>query len=271
MLKRWTACTAFVLMFAGCGFFAVTANAEPINPQWQDRGGWDAPPQELQEIQRMGFHDGVSAARQDFAYHLQPSPENHEEFRHPHMPPEQREAYRDGFRMGYQRGIDNLFRQAPPPPVAPEHHYEHHFDGAFFEVRHHGFQDGMEAALLDLGNHRRPDPESRNEFRSPGVASELAEAYREGFRRGYNAMAQTLTDTGNDWQFGSFGEVHMRGFHEGALGALHDFDGHRNADPNNHDEYRSPHVGFLYIGAYRDGFRLGYKRVSDELYNYLGR
>src|ERR1035438_3546419 len=31
----------------------------------QDRGSWDAPPQELQEIQRKGFQDGIEGARKD--------------------------------------------------------------------------------------------------------------------------------------------------------------------------------------------------------------
>src|SRR5579863_567614 len=45
--------------------------------------GWDAPPQELNDIQRQGFHDGIEGARRDVENHRQPNVENREEFRHP--------------------------------------------------------------------------------------------------------------------------------------------------------------------------------------------
>jgi hypothetical protein len=33
---------------------------------------------------------------------------NRDEYRHPHLPPGQREAYRDGFRRGYQAAMNHL-------------------------------------------------------------------------------------------------------------------------------------------------------------------
>ncbi|MFZ0745434.1 MAG: hypothetical protein WAM85_13570 [Terracidiphilus sp.] len=73
----------------------------------QDRG-WDVPPGELNEYQRRGFHDGIEGARKDFLNHRRPDVDNRDEYRHPHLPPEQREAYRDGFRRGYDRAMRHL-------------------------------------------------------------------------------------------------------------------------------------------------------------------
>jgi hypothetical protein len=89
---------------------AYAAAAGPANPAVsQDRGGWDAPPGELNEIQRRGFHDGIEGAHKDFENHRRPDVENREEYRHPHLPPEEREAYRDGFRRGYRAGVRHLW------------------------------------------------------------------------------------------------------------------------------------------------------------------
>lgn len=69
---------------------------------------WDAPPAEFREAQRKGFHDGVEGARKDFDNHREPNVENREEFRHPHVPRDEREDYREGFRQGYDRAMSHL-------------------------------------------------------------------------------------------------------------------------------------------------------------------
>jgi hypothetical protein len=85
------------------------SGAAPIAPgQISIQVQWDAPPQELNEIQRRGFHDGIEGARRDFENHRPPNVENREEYRHPELPPEQREVYRDGFRRGYARAMAHL-------------------------------------------------------------------------------------------------------------------------------------------------------------------
>jgi hypothetical protein len=63
---------------------------------------WNVPPQEFQDIQRRGFHDGVEGARKDFGNHRRPDVENREEFRHPNVSRSLRREYREGFRRGYQ-------------------------------------------------------------------------------------------------------------------------------------------------------------------------
>ena len=161
--------------------------------------GWDVPPQELNEIQREGFHEGVEAARRDFERNRHADADDHEIFRHPHLPPEQRDAFRDGFRRGYHRAMEHLmggggpeFRgpAVAPPPPPPQWDA---FPNEFNDVQRQGFRDGMEGARRDIDNHRRPDVENRDEYRHPHLPPDLRDAYREGFRRGYDrAMAHLL-------------------------------------------------------------------------------
>lgn len=157
--------------------------------------GWDVPPQELNDIQRQGFHDGIEGARRDFENHRQPNVENRDEFRQPHLPPDAWGAYREGFRRGYDRAISHLmggsgpgFQAAPPPPQWDA------FPTEFNDIQRRGFQDGIEGARRDFDNHRAPDVNNRDEYRHPhDVPPELRDAYREGFRRGYDrAMAHLM-------------------------------------------------------------------------------
>ena len=158
-------------------------------------GGWDAPPRELNEIQRMGFHDGIEGARKDFDNHRPPNVENRDEFRNPHLSRDQREAYRDGFRRGYRVAMDHLMgagrggygqpvQPAPPPPPMVRGDWNT-VPSEFNDAQRHGFLDGIEGARKDFDNHRQPNVENRDEFRHPDVPGALREAYRDGFRRGY--------------------------------------------------------------------------------------
>jgi len=70
---------------------------------------WDAPPPELDEVSRHGFHDGIEGARKDYGNHRRPDVNNREEYRHPSLPERDREAYRRGFERGYQAGVDHLY------------------------------------------------------------------------------------------------------------------------------------------------------------------
>jgi hypothetical protein len=69
---------------------------------------WAQPPQELREIERHGFHDGIEAARDDFNHRRQPDVNRHETFRHPDVSREDRRPFRDAFRRGYQLAISHL-------------------------------------------------------------------------------------------------------------------------------------------------------------------
>jgi len=173
-------------------------------------GGWDAPPRELNEIQRMGFHDGVEGARRDFENHRQPNVENRDEYRNPHLPYEQREAYRDGFRRGYRVAMDHLMggpgpgaygppiQPPPPPPPAVRGDWDT-VPNEFNDAQRRGFRDGIEGARRDFDNHRPPNVENRDEYRHPDMPHELRGAYREGFRRGYARGWAHLS--GQPWRY----------------------------------------------------------------------
>jgi hypothetical protein len=75
----------------------------------QEHSAWDMPPQEFRDIQRQGFHDGIEGARKDFDNHRKPDVENREEYRHPHVSASARDDYREGFRRGYEQGVDHLY------------------------------------------------------------------------------------------------------------------------------------------------------------------
>jgi ribosome modulation factor len=63
----------------------------------------------------------------------------------------------------------------------------------FSEIQRRGFQEGMEGARRDFENHRRPDPDNRDEYQNPNVPPQLRDEYREGFRRGYERTIAHLT------------------------------------------------------------------------------
>ena len=69
---------------------------------------WDAPPDEFREIQRRGFQDGLVGARRDYDNQRLPDPNNRDEYRHPSVPYDQVERYREGFRKGYEVAMRHL-------------------------------------------------------------------------------------------------------------------------------------------------------------------
>lgn len=69
---------------------------------------WEAPPGELQGVERQGFHDGIQGARRDAENHRPPNVRNRDEYRHPNVPRRDRRAYREGFRRGYRVGVEHL-------------------------------------------------------------------------------------------------------------------------------------------------------------------
>ena len=170
------------------------------SPQYDRDREWDAAPQELNEFQRQGFHDGIEGARRDYDNHRRPDVDNRDEFRHPHIPPEGRDAYRSGFRRGYAVGWSHLTGE--PLPMQYRDRPRGDWDtmpDEFTDVQRRGFHDGMEGARKDFENHRRPDVENRDEYRHPDVPPEVRETYREGFRRGYDRAVAHLT--GQPWRY----------------------------------------------------------------------
>ena len=178
--------------------------------------GWDVPPQEFNEIQRRGFHDGVEGAHKDYANHRNPDVNNRDEYRHPDdVPGELHRAYREAFRRGYDVAASHLWGgPLPPPPPPPgayapgppppepapmrelpptwDPNYRWDTSGLASDIARQGFHDGIEGAKKDYGNRRAPDVNNRDEFRHPSVPEGYGHDYREGFRRGYEAAARRL-------------------------------------------------------------------------------
>jgi hypothetical protein len=80
----------------------------PPPPGYGGQGGWDAPPSELTDVQRRGFHDGLEGARKDYENHRQPNVNNRDEYRHPNVGRDLRHDYRMGFERGYDAGVRHM-------------------------------------------------------------------------------------------------------------------------------------------------------------------
>ena len=89
--------------------FPLHAEGTPITSGYAQERGWEAPPPELDEVARRGYHDGVEGAHKDYDNHRRPDVNNRDEYRHPHVPGRDREAYRRGFERGYRTGVDHLY------------------------------------------------------------------------------------------------------------------------------------------------------------------
>lgn len=298
-LNRLTAVTiALVLGVTGFGMsgaHAAVAAGAGSQGYGQDRGGWDTPPSEMRDIQRQGYRDGIIGAQKDIGNNRRPDVNNREEYRRPNVPRDQWNAYKDGFRRGYQQGVAHFTGQGQQAPMRGPDRGGPGMGGPGMggpgmggpgggrsigpgpgsEIRLRGFQDGMDGAMKDVGNRRRPDPNNRDEYRRPNVPYGMQEEYRSGFRAGYDRGVSVLTGgPGSDrrWNQGPGMQIRTQGFQDGAEGAIKDFGNNRRPDPNNRDEYRHPmNVPYPLQDAYRDGFQRGYQVVIRELNGYSGR
>jgi ribosome modulation factor len=231
----------------------------------------------MNETQQRGYQDGLEGARKDFENHRQPDVNNRDEYRHPQLPREQWKMYQEGFRRGYSAGVSRMTaapQMATPEPMrAPERGgWE---PGQFSEIQRRGYEEGLDGARKDAENHRRPDPNNRDEYRNPRVPPQMQEEYREGFRRGYEEVVSQMmggTEQG-PWDAApqQFSEIQRRGFQDGMEGARKDAENHRRPDPNNRDEYRNPRVPPQMQEEYREGFRRGYERAMAHLMGGMDR
>jgi hypothetical protein len=93
--------------------------APPPPPGYYNQPWTRVPDDYRNDIARRGYHDGIEGARRDFENHRQPNVENRDEYRHPDVPHNERHEYREAFRSGYQRGVENIYRG---------HHHDHDDD-----------------------------------------------------------------------------------------------------------------------------------------------
>ncbi len=114
MTKTWFAVSALaVSLGATTGGLATRANAAPAPAQpqygqYEGQGRWDEPPSEYRDAQRMGFHDGIEAARTDFYNHRHKDADDHEAYRHPRVERELVSDYRHAFQEGYSRAMHHM-------------------------------------------------------------------------------------------------------------------------------------------------------------------
>jgi hypothetical protein len=201
MKLKYLALSALTILLGTTGLITAKAYGAPVQGYGQDRGGWDQAPREFRDIQRQGFHDGIEGARRDVDNHRRPDVNNRDEYRHPSVPYSAREDYRAGFRRGYETAMSHMMnggpQQAPPPPPQPQPFVQNPqgygqdrggWDAPpseFHEIQQRGFHDGIEGFHRDMDNHRRPDPNNRDEYRNPSVPYRDRADYRAAFRRGY--------------------------------------------------------------------------------------
>jgi ribosome modulation factor len=133
------------------------------------------------QFRRRGFQDGVAGAIKDFGNNRRPDPNNRDEYRMPNVPSEVVGFYRDGFLHGYGSAQRILAEGARSRRGGP-----------FGDAQAQGYRDGIEGAVHDWDNNRRPDPNNRDEYRRPRVSPQMAEPYRDGFRHGYERVAQEM-------------------------------------------------------------------------------
>ena len=110
MTKTWLAVSALaVSLGATSGGIAAKAYATPApSPQYEGQGRWDEPPSEYRDAQRMGFHDGVEAARRDFNEHRHRDADDHASYKHPRVERDLVSDYRNAFREGYSRAMHHM-------------------------------------------------------------------------------------------------------------------------------------------------------------------
>ena len=269
---------ALLMLFASPSL--VSATPHPLGVSQDRDDDWDHAPRDWNDIQRQGFHDGIEGARHDFGNHRQPDVNNREEYRTPDVPREMRHAYREAFRRGYQVGMSHLMGGGPGPgpgprmqqPMGPPPRPWNAAPDWFNDAQRRGFQDGMDGAQKDFGNHRQPDVNNRWEYQKPNLPPPMWGPYREGFRRGYAVAMSHLMGTpppaAMPWNYvpPEFNDFQRRGFQDGIVGAQKDYGNHRQPNVNNREEYRDPDgIPPQMRAAYQEGFRRGYDVGWDHI------
>ncbi len=100
----------------GAAFAQYGPPPPPPGPGYGQGQPWEAPPQELRDVARQGFLDGLEGARKDFGNHRRPNVNNRDEYRHPNVPGNVRHDYRQGFRRGYSTEMQHIYYGAGPRP-----------------------------------------------------------------------------------------------------------------------------------------------------------
>jgi len=251
---------------------------------WGDRGHdgdhrGDRDAMDPGQYRRFGYEDGKVGAQKDFDNQRTADPNHRDEFRHPRVPDQAAEIYREAFLRGYQEMARQLWRSDPMPP--PANRWDDMPMG-FTEVRRDGFRAGLSAAQQDYERQLRPSVERQEFYQHPVVAPPMWEEFRVGFRRGYEVATQHLYPSGlpalfpgevppSPWQpmeHNSFASQ-RRGFVMGLLAAAQDFDSGYAGDPNRHPEYAKPDGNFMVRAIFKTGYKMGYDTTVANIQRNL--
>jgi hypothetical protein len=114
MTKTWLTVSALAVALGATSgglaakAYAAPAPAQPYAGQYEGQGRWDEPPSEYRDAQRMGFHDGVDAARRDFESRRHRDADDHQSYKHPRVERDLVSDYRSAFREGYSRAMHHM-------------------------------------------------------------------------------------------------------------------------------------------------------------------
>ena len=120
MKITWFSIPALALCIAAPA--AIKASAHEAQPlpaatQYQDQDrDWDRAPEGYRDPQRQGFHEGLEAARQDYADHRHADADDHRMYKHPPVEgDEARRDFREGFKEGYHRAMEHMKHERDEP------------------------------------------------------------------------------------------------------------------------------------------------------------
>jgi hypothetical protein len=111
MKTKWLAPSLLALCVVSVGTVKAAAHSAPpasAAAMYQDHDRWDEAPGGYHDAQRRGFHEGVEAARKDFADRRHANADDHEMYKHPPVDGHDRHEFRDGFREGYHRAMEHM-------------------------------------------------------------------------------------------------------------------------------------------------------------------
>ncbi len=238
----------------------------PAIMPWEQRSSsrWDNVPSEFSEVRRNGFHEGLAAAQRDYDDQRRPDPERHEQFRHPAVPLEFADEFREGFRRGYDVSTSHLYPNGLPAlfpgeiPPSPWLTMDHNT----VQTQRTAFVDGVFAAGQDYEAGYASDLNRHEEYRSPKMNFLLKVVYKTGYKTGYDTAMRNLADRVS----GVASPFQRRAFMDGVAAAHRDFDEKRRPELDLHQEFNQPQVEPRSRDEYCESFRRGFEMANSYLY-----
>jgi hypothetical protein len=233
---------------------------------WEQRPSsrWDDMPSDFSEFRRNGFREGLAAAQRDYDNQRRPDPEQHEQFRHPAVPYQFAEDFREGFRRGYDVSTRHLYPSGLPAlfpgeiPPSPWLTMDHNT----VQTQRTAFVEGVFAAGQDYEAGYASDLNRHEEYRSPKMNFLLKVVYKTGYKTGYDTAMRNLADGVP----GVASPSQRRAFLDGVAAAHRDFDEKRRPELNLHPEFTQPQVEPRSQDEYRESFRRGFEMANSYLY-----